>query len=228
VPSTSDARTRDGLRREANELLASRRRVVEAADDHRRSIERELHDGVIQHLIALGVNLQLARGVADDRSSELSELLETMLQNVHQALDETRELAWRIYPSALLHGDLGDALRATAAGIPVSVDTAALQRCPPEVEACAYFCCVELLNGAADGSRHATVEIRSDSEALLFDVTLTGADLDRWTSRDLSGVGDRLAAFGGRFTIASAPGSERGVRISGVLPTQTDAQASRG
>jgi signal transduction histidine kinase len=223
VPNT-DARTLDELRREAVELSASRTRLVTDADDRRRAIERELHDGAMQHLVALGVNLQLASRLVDGTSRELPELLDEMLRNVHEALDDVRQLAWRIYPSLLLDGNLGDAIRtaASVAEIPTRVDATALGRCSLETAASIYFCCAELLNDAAGGSRQATVDVRSDGTTVLFDVTLDGADYDAWATRDLSNLRDRLGAFGGQLTIA--PEHQHAVRISGALPMQPDAQ----
>jgi signal transduction histidine kinase len=223
VPNT-DARTLDELRRETAELYASRARLITAADDRRRTIERELHDGAMQHLVALGVNLQLASRLVDGNSCGLPELLDEMLRNVHEALDDVRQLAWRIYPSLLVDGNVGDALRtaASAAGVPTRVDTTALGRCSLETAASIYFCCAELLNDAAGGSRHATVNVRSDGETVLFDVTLEGADYEAWAARDVSNVRDRIGAFGGQLTIS--PAHQHAVRISGALPMQPDAQ----
>jgi signal transduction histidine kinase len=223
VPNT-DARTLDELQRETAELYASRIRLIKAADDRRRTIERELHDGAMQHLVALGVNLQLASRLVDGNSRELQKILDEMLRNVHEALDDVRQLAWRIYPSLLVDGNVGDALRtaASAAGISTRVDTTALGRCSLETAASIYFCCAELLNDAAGGSHRATVNVRSDAKMVLFDVTLDGADYDAWATRDLNDLRDRLGAFGGQLTIA--PEHQHAVRISGALPMQPDAQ----
>ena len=212
----------DELRREAAEVRASRARVINAADDQRRSIERELHQGAMQHLVAFGVNLQLAAELVPSDSPELTELLGEMLRNVHEALDEMRQLAWRIYPSLLLDCGLGDALRtaATDAGIPVRVETAAFGRCAAAIEASVYFCCVELLRHAAEDGHDATVRLWSEHEQLRFDVTLESADMELWQTRDLSSVSDRLVAFGGRLVVEP----ERGVRISGAIPLTTAAQ----
>jgi signal transduction histidine kinase len=217
-----DAQAMEELRREAAELRASRTRVVTAADDQRRAIERELHDGAMQHLVALGVNLQLAGGLVPADSPELTELLGEMLQNVHEALDEMRQLAWRIYPSLLLDRGLGDALRTAAAGagIPVRVETAAFGRCARAVEASIYFCCVELLRHASEDGHEAAVRLWSEDELMCFDVTLEHADIELWRRRDLSTVSDRLGAFGGRLVVEP----ERGVRISGAIRPATEAQ----
>ena len=110
----------DRLRLEVEELRASRERLVLAADAERRSIERELHDGPQQHLVALAVNLQLARRLADADPAAAKLLLEEMGRDVRQALDETGKLAHRIYPPLLEAGGLAAALRsaAVAVGVP--------------------------------------------------------------------------------------------------------------
>jgi signal transduction histidine kinase len=197
-------------------------RMINAADDQRRAIERELHDGAMQHLVALGVNLQLAGRLVPHDSPELTALLGEMLQNVHDALDEMRQLAWRVYPSLLLDRGLDDALRTAAegAGIPVRVETVAVGRCTPAIEASVYFCCVELLRHAAEDGHDATVRLWSEHELLRFDLTIENADLELWQTRDLSSVSDRLAAFGGRLVVEPA----RGVRISGAIPLTAAAQ----
>jgi signal transduction histidine kinase len=176
----------------------------------------------MQHLVALGVNLQLAGELVPADSDELTELLGDMLQNVHEALDEMRQLAWRIYPSLLLDRGLDDALRTAAAdaGIPVRVETAAFGRFAPAIEASVYFCCVELLRHAADDGQGAILRLSTERERLRFDLTLESADIELWQTRDLSGVSDRLGAFGGWLVVEP----ERGVRITGSVPLATAAQ----
>lgn len=202
---------------EVEELRAARTRVVAAADERRRSIERELHDGAMQQLIALVVDLQLASRLVDVDPVELKRLLDEMSGNVREALDDLRRLSWRVYPSLLLDRGLDEALRAAAAeaGLPtqVAVDTAG--RLPPELEASIYFCCVELLQHAAEDGHGATVGVCKDGEHVVFDVTVVDADVELWATRDLTELGDRLGAFGGRLAVAPAPAPKRGVRISG-------------
>src|SRR5713101_462314 len=138
-------------RPEVEELRASRARVVAAADAERRRIERDLHDGVQQHLVALAVNLQLARQLADSDPAAALTLLEEIGQAVREALDGVRALAQSIYPPLLLDRGLAEALRSAAsgAGIHTRVEAAASDRYPSEVEATVYFCCLEALHNAA-------------------------------------------------------------------------------
>src|SRR5947207_4337724 len=134
---------------EIEELRASRARVVEAADAERRRTERSLHDGVQQHLVALAVNLQLARQLAESDPEALKTLLDELTRDVHEALESVRALAREVYPPLLLDRGLAEALRSAAseAGAQVELETA--ERFPPELEAAVYFCCVELLRPGA-------------------------------------------------------------------------------
>jgi signal transduction histidine kinase len=204
---------------EFEELRASRARVVTAADAERRRIERDLHDGAQQYLIALAVNLQLARRLSDSDPAAVKLLLEEIGQHVHEALDDVRRLAWRIYPSFLLDRGLVEALRAVAATAVIStrVEAKAIRRYSPEIEATVYFCCVEVLQAAADNSEaveHATIRLSDSHDTLRFDVNVVGGGDEPWTKRSLIGVSDRLCALGGRLTITSATG---GTCITGTI-----------
>jgi signal transduction histidine kinase len=201
-------------------LRASRKRLVLAADADRRRIERELHDGPQQHLVALSVNLQLARDLADADPAAAKALLEEIGRDVQQALDETAQLAQQVYPPLLEAGGLAVALRAAAvsAGIPTHIEVAAGTGYPPEVAGAVYFCFLEVLERAGDGVR-ATVTVRDVQEALAFEVVEDGARSAAATARSDAGLHrmrDRVEALGGRLTIQSEPG--RGTRVSGWLP----------
>jgi signal transduction histidine kinase len=203
--------TLDRLRLEVAELRVSRERLVMAADADRRMIERELHDGVQQHLVALAVNLQLVGGLAEADSTAAKALLEQMGRDVQQALEEAAQLAQRIYPPLLEAGGLAAALRAAAvsAGVPASIEVTVGARYAPEVAGTVYFCCLEALERA--GAR-ATVTVRDADGALAFEVVGDAARADS----ELEGLRDRVEALGGRLTIRSEPG--RGTRVSGSVP----------
>jgi signal transduction histidine kinase len=210
----------DELGAEADELRASRARVVAAAHAERRGIERELHDGVQQHLVALAVSLQLTRQLVDSDSAAAKALLDEMSKDVHDALDGVRELAWRIYPSLLLDQGLVEALRAAAAGaaIPTRVEVIAVDRHPVEIEECAYFSCLDALRLASHlvgADPRATLRLRQERDALLFEVMVDGLLSEAGTIAELTGVSDRLGAVGGRLTVSPEPGS---LRISGEIP----------
>jgi signal transduction histidine kinase len=189
--------------------------MLTAADEQRRSVERELHDGAMQHLVALGVKLQLAGLVVENDSHAATKLLDEMLHDVHEALDDVRRLAWRVYPSLLLDRGLGEALleAASLAAIPARVDAGDIGRLGPELEASIYFCCVELFQQATEADGQATIRVRTEQDAVRFDVTFESADATQWRARDLSSVADRLRAFGGRLVVDAG----EAVRISGAV-----------
>ena len=203
----------DRLRLEVEELRASRERLVLAADADLRRIEHDLHDGPQQHLVALAVNLQLARRLADADPAAAKALLDEMGRDVQQALDETGELAHRIYPPLLEAGGLAAALRAAAtnAGIAAHIEVTAAARYAPEVAGAVYFCCLEILERAGDGAR-ATVTVREEKGALGFEVVADGARSEAGLER----LRDRVEALGGELTVLSEPG--HGIRVSGSLP----------
>jgi signal transduction histidine kinase len=214
----------DELRLQVEELRASRARVVAAADDARRRIERDLHDGVQQHLVALAVNLQLARQLTDSDPAAAKTLLEEIGRDVREALEGVRELAQRIYPPLLLDRGLAEALSAASsgAGIPTRVEAAAIDRYASEVEATVYFCCLEALRNAArhaGAGARATVRAWHEPGALLFEVVDDGAGFEQRADRrgaGLTNISDRVGALGGRLTISSELG--RGTRVSGTIP----------
>jgi signal transduction histidine kinase len=210
----------DRLRLEVAELNASRKRLVQAAEAERRTIERDLHEGVQQHLVGLAVNLQLASQFVDADPVAAKVLLEEMGRDVQHALDETALLAQQIYPPLLEAGGLAAALRAaaTSIGIPVSVEVEAAAGCPPEVLRTVYLCCLEALEHAGAEAR-ATVTVRKEEGAIAFEVVEDGARSVAAAARSDAGLErlrDRVEAFGGRLTVRSEPG--RGTRISGSLP----------
>jgi signal transduction histidine kinase len=214
----------DELQLQVEELRASRARVIAAADAGRRRIERELHDGVQQQLVALVVNLQLARQLAESDPAQARVLLDEIGADARDALGSLRELAQSVYPPLLLDRGLDDALRAAAAAsrITARVETGALERYPPELEATVYFGCVEALGNVAAhaGSRaRATVRAWEGDGELRFEVADDGAGFDAAATPrggGLTSVGDRLAALGGRLTVSSELG--RGTNVAGAIP----------
>jgi signal transduction histidine kinase len=195
-------------------LRASRERLAVAHDADRRRIERELHDGPQQHLVALAVNLQLARDLLDADPLAANALLEDMGREVQLALEETGKLAHRIYPPLLEAGGLGAALRASAvsARVPTRIEVETETRYPPEIAGAVYFCCLEVLERAGEGAR-ATIDVRVEDDAVLFEVAEHSAVA---SGNALGHIGDRVAALGGRVTLESEP--RRGTRVSGSLP----------
>jgi signal transduction histidine kinase len=217
----------DEVRRQSEQLRASRARVVSAADAERRRIERDLHDGAQQQLVALCANLRLARELAGSDPGEATALLEQLGHDIETALEELRELAHGIYPPLLADRGLTEAVTAVAARAPVRarLEARALSRYSPQVEATVYFCCLEALQNAskhAGEAASATIRILEKEGGLLFEVADDGAGFDPasggWGS-GLTNMTDRLGGIGGSLRIESSPG--RGTRISGTIPLQS-------
>lgn len=207
----------DRLRHEVEELRASRERLVQGADADRRRIERDLHEGPQQHLVALAVNVQRARQSVDDDPEAAKALLEEMGRDVQQALEETGRLAHRIYPPLLEAGGLTAALRAAAvsAGVRARLDVAPSTSYPPEVAGAVYFCCLEILESAGDTARVA-ITVRDGEGGVAFRVVAEGVGLQQAPVAALSGLRDRFEALGGELTIMAEPGSS--ICVAGSLP----------
>jgi signal transduction histidine kinase len=191
-------------------LRAARERLVLAADADRRTIERELHSGVHQYLVALATTLQLARRAADSDRAAFDALLDEMERDVRRALDEASLLAQRIYPSALELGGLATLLRSAAvqAGVPATVDVAADSSYAPEIAMTVYLCWLAAL-ASGKSETQVTISVGEVDDTLRFELAgeALGADFDR--------LQDRVEALGGSLAIESKPGR---IRLSGSLP----------
>jgi len=211
--------TLDDLQRTNAELRASRSRLVAAADAERRRIERDLHDGAQQHLVALAVNLRLARDVAAEDPAAADALLDQLGNDVRDAIGQVRSLAHGIYPPLLVDAGLGEALRAVAARSPQAVTVDGdVGRHAPDVEAAVYFCCLEALQNAAKHAPDAAVTVRlwDEGDAVRFEVADDGPGFDVDAVRAGHGfqnMGDRLGAVGGSVAWESVPG--QGTRVRG-------------
>jgi signal transduction histidine kinase len=215
--------TLDELRKQADELRQSRARIVASGDAERRRVERNLHDGAQQHLVAMAVNLRLARDIMTDDAEAAAEMLDQLADDVKNTIQELRELAHGIYPPLLADSGLGEALRAAANRSPLSVGVTAdgIGRYGPEIEAAVYFCCLEALQNAGKHAPQAQVEVRvwEDSGGLLFSVIDDGPGFDPAAARGGHGfvnMADRLGAIGGTVRWESQPG--RGAQILGSIP----------
>jgi signal transduction histidine kinase len=210
------------LRARLEDLQRSRERLVAAQDEERRRIERNLHDGAQQQLIALAVKSRLAQQLAERDPAKSAELLGDLQRDAEAALDDLRDLARGIYPPLLADQGLGAALEAQArkVSIPVTVDVIDDARYPQAIEAAVYFCCLEALNNVskyADASR-AIVRIVRNESRLRFEVEDDGRGFDVGSTTHgtgLQGMADRLDALGGGFEITSAPGT--GTTIVGTV-----------
>jgi signal transduction histidine kinase len=214
-----------------DDLRASRRRLVKAQDEERQRIERNLHDGAQQQLVALMVQLSLLEDSAGD-SGEVRLMTGQLRAGLHAALDDLRALARGIYPPLLADQGLGPALRAQAgrAPLPVQVEADGIGRYPRDAEAAVYFCVLEALQNTAKYARasRAAVALSCPGSHLEFTVTDDGTGFDTATAdhgTGLQGMADRLSAAGGTLRISSAPGS--GTTISGGLPVSELAATER-
>ena len=211
------------LRVRADELQASRARIVAAADAERRRIERDLHDGAQQRLTALAIKLRLAGDLAAD-GNPLQPLLDELVGEVRDAAQELRHLAHGIYPPLLQEEGLAAALTAVARRCTRSatVHAPALGRYPAGVEAAVYFCCLEAAqNAGKHAGERATLRltVREDAGALCFEVADDGRGFDakhRGLGTGFLNMADRLGALGGRLEVSSAPGA--GTRVRGSVP----------
>jgi signal transduction histidine kinase len=187
------------LRREIEELRASRKRLALAADAERRGIEQALHEGVQQDLVGLAANLEVAARSVDSDPAAARALLDELQREARRALTEMQDLANRIIPSLLDAGGLAPELRAAASreGVPVRIDVDVQFTVPPEIAGAVYFCVLDSLERASAGTS-VVVSVRSEEGALAFEVV---AERDLGAER--RAPHDRVEALGGRVTIAS-------------------------
>jgi len=215
-------------RRAASELAASRARVVAAADETRRRIERDLHDGTQQRLISLALQLRAAEVSLPPEQSSVAELWSRISAGLTEVIDELREISRGLHPAILETGGLGPALRVLArrATIPVEISVQVPGRLPEQVEAAAYYVVSEALTNAAKHARSSGVEVNVDLEGDVLrlevrDDGVGGADLSRGSG--LIGLVDRVEAVGGHLDITSPP--EGGTALAAAIPAWTNGQA---
>jgi signal transduction histidine kinase len=217
----------DELRIRNQELQDSRARIVAAGDSERRKLERNLHDGAQQHLVALAVKLRLARDAVEDNDpADAIVMIDEIKGDVQTAIAELRALAHGIFPPLLVSGGLNDALPAAAgrAALPTTVDLVDVGRYGNDIEAAVYFCTLEALQNAgkhAGENATATVTVVEADGVLRFEIHDDGAGFDMDIGAAKNGHGfvnmqDRLGAFGGRVDVVSAPG--QGTTITGTIP----------
>jgi signal transduction histidine kinase len=205
------------------ELTTSRARIVAAADQTRRRLERDLHDGAQQRLVGLTLQLRAAQAAVP---SDLAAELDSIMAGLDHALDELRELARGIHPPVLAKGGLGPALKALAgrSAIPVEVDVSTAGRLPEPVEVAAYFVVCEALTNADKHARASavTVTVAADAAEAVLRIAVRddgtgGADFT--TGTGLVGLKDRVEALGGRIFLHSPRGAGTSLRVELPLTT---------
>jgi signal transduction histidine kinase len=214
------------LQARLEDLRASRQRLVAAQDEERRRLERNLHDGAQQQLVALAVKLGMAETLARKDPERTAEMLSGLKADTGEALDNLRDLARGIYPPLLADKGLGAALdsQARKAAVQTTVEVDSIGRYPQEVEAAVYFCCLEALQNVAKyaGASKTSIRLRADHGSLRFEVEDDGAGFE--TARigygtGLQGMADRLDAIGGTLEVRSRPGE--GTTITGLIPARS-------
>jgi len=215
-----------GLTRELlarlDDLRASRQRLVTAQDEERRRLERDLHDGAQQHLVALKIKVGLAEAAAEPES-KARPILAQLKQDADEALDNLRELARGIYPPLLASDGLQAALASHVRrlAIPVNLRVDDVPRQPREVEGAVYFCCLEALQNVVKSAEASAVDVHisTDNSMLTFRVEDDGKGFEPATvtrGSGLQNMRDRLEALGGSLEVRSAPG--HGTTVVGKIP----------
>jgi signal transduction histidine kinase len=214
-----------------DELKESRVRIVSAADDERRKLQRDLHDGVQQKLVAAQINLMLAGERAGD--PPLHDRLDRVRDILEEATGDLRELVHGLYPPGLRERGLVAALEHMAGRLhmPVLVSAPALDELPADVKVTVFYCCSEAIQNATKHGGSAvqiSVAVRIDADRLVFEVADDGPGFD--PSAGHAGTGllnmrDRVAALDGQLSIVSSPG--QGSVVSGSIPVRPTAAGAR-
>ncbi|MEO7804342.1 MAG: sensor histidine kinase [Actinomycetota bacterium] len=217
-----EARLKEATR-QAQEVRASRARIVAARDSERRRLERDIHDGAQQNLVALAVKIGLVRNLAGRDVDKAKTLLAEVSEEITRAIETLRNLSHGIYPPVLTRQGLLAALESEALGasLPVEIEATGLARLGPELEAAVYFCCLEALQNITKyaHARGVQIKLEQNDEALIFLVTDDGVGFDpsvAGTGSGLQNMRDRLKALGGDVVVASSPGE--GTTIRGRIP----------
>jgi signal transduction histidine kinase len=205
------------------DLRESRRRIVSAQDERARRLERDIHDGAQQQLVALGVKIRLLEMLVERDPDRARELVEQLQSDATGALENLRDLARGIYPPLLADKGLAAALEAQSRKVtfPVLIEPDGVGRYPQEVESTVYFCVLEALQnvGKYANANAVTVRLREVDGQLAFEITDDGVGFDPASvgrGTGLGGMADRVEAVGGSFELRSAPGE--GTTIRGRVP----------
>lgn len=228
-----DGRREDLLVR-SEEIKASRERLIETQDAERSRLERDLHDGAQQHLVALAVNLRLVDTILGRSPKRAAAVLAEQAVAAEVAIETLSTLSRGIYPQQLADEGLEAALRSAvaASAMPITIDIHGVARLPAPVEAALYFCCTEALQNAAKHSAAATVAVRLDEDSFGWRLTVSddGTGFDQAHAAAATGAGlanmrDRLDAVGGVVEVASR--EDTGTTVTATVPRTDDAVSAR-
>ena len=216
-----NARLQADVRSQLDKVQESRRRIVTAGDEQRRRIERDLHDGAQQRLVALALELRIAQRQIGQGDAEIDRVLAEAVDELQVAVEELRELARGVHPAVLTEEGLGGALESLAARtpVPVKITAAPEGRLPSEIEAAAYFVACEAIANAVKHSQATQIRVCAERRngSLVIEVEddgIGGASLNGGSG--LRGLVDRVEAHGGTLRVESEPGE--GTRVIGELP----------
>jgi signal transduction histidine kinase len=207
-----------------DDLRAAQRRVAAAGDAERRRVERDLHDGAQQRLMAIRLELGLVRELLDHDPRAAGQRLDELHHELDATVEQLRELAHGLYPPLLASDGLYAALESVArhSSMPVTVDGDGMNRAPRPIESAAYFCCLEALQNAtkhAGPDANVSIHVHMSEDALRFRVSDDGVGFDPEAVRPgygLINLRDRIDALGGRVEVTSAPG--QGTTVQGRIP----------
>ncbi len=224
IASLENKRLSTALDSSLQEVADSRARISAAADEERRRIERDLHDGAQQQLVTLRVKLELIAEMIKSDPARATEQLQGAGTRLTDILEEVRALAHGIYPPLLVDAGLGEALVAAGrrGAVSTTVDCDGIGRYSPDTESAVYFCCLEALQNAgkhADGAGSIWIHLRESDRQLRFEVRDDGAGFSPASTVNgggLTNMHDRVAALGGRLSVISRPGA--GTRVIGTVP----------
>ncbi|MCW2962948.1 MAG: domain S-box protein [Actinomycetia bacterium] len=228
VQAEDERRRHEIARARLVEVSASRARISAAADETRKRIERDLHDGIQQSLVSLALELRAALAAVPPQLNELEGELLRIGEGLTSALEGVREIAHGIHPAILSEGGLEPALRVLArrSAVPVDLDLRAVRRLPAPIEVAAYYVVSEALTNAAKHAQASVVNVELDThdgilQLAISDDGIGGADAAQGSG--MVGLSDRIEAVGGTFTVSSPPGDGTHIQVEIPLATEVDA-----